>query len=61
MGIITKILILNEILDKFTDKPFYEVVSKNANKLSDVFFENGHPNEKSHRKFAEYIKGYINV
>ena len=48
-------------LDNFTDKPFYEVVSKNANKLSDVFCENGHPNEKSHRKFAEYIKGYINV
>ena len=48
-------------LDNFTDKPFYEVVSKNANKLSDVFCENGHPNEKSHRKFAEYLKEYINV
>ena len=48
-------------LDNFTDKPFYEVVSENTNKVSDAFCENGHPNEKSHKKFAEYIKGYINV
>ena len=48
-------------LDNFTDKPFYEVVSENTNKVSEAFCQNGHPNEKSHKKFAEYIKGYINV
>jgi hypothetical protein len=48
-------------LDNFTDKPFYEVVSENVSKIEDAFCKNGHPNEKSHKKFAEYIKGYINV
>ena len=48
-------------LDNFTDKPFYEVVSENISKIEDAFCENGHPNEESHKKFAEYLKGYINV
>ena len=48
-------------LDNFTDKPFYEVVSENISKIEDAFCENGHPNEESHKKFSEYLKGYINV
>ena len=48
-------------LDNFTDKPFYEVVSENISKIEDAFCENGHPNEESHKKFTEYLKGYIDV
>lgn len=46
-------------LNNFTKKAFYEVISKDINKMPDAFCENGHPNKQSHKKFAEYLKGYI--
>lgn len=50
----------NLSINNFTDKAFYEVVSDNINKMSDVFCKNGHPNKKSHQIFAKYLKGYLN-
>jgi hypothetical protein len=37
------------------------MVSDDISKMKDAFCENGHQNEESHRKFAEYLKEYINV
>ena len=46
-------------LNNFTKEAFYEVISKDMNKMSDVFCENGHPNKISHEKFADYLKDII--
>ncbi len=47
-------------INNFTDKAFYEVITQDKNNLEKVFCENGHPNEKGHRIFADYLKGWIN-
>ena len=46
-------------INNFTDKAFYEVITQDKNNLEKVFCENGHPNEKGHRIFADYLKGWI--
>ena len=46
-------------INNFTDKAFYEVITQDKNSLDEVFCENGHPNEKGHRIFADYLKGWI--
>ena len=62
MDILVKPILTEKATDESELRNSYTfIVSKNANKLSDIFCENGHPNEKSHRKFAEYLKEYIDV
>ena len=46
-------------INNFTDKAFYEVITQDKNNLEKVFCKNGHPNEKGHRIFADYLKGWI--